>query len=73
MNPRYLVILLLIAGVCALGCTSVSMSDTCPIVNVKQMLPAHNISDYQRVSFTDNLGSDFYRVLLGSDSPCLQR
>ncbi len=73
MSPRYLVILLLIAGVFTLGCTSVSISDTCPIVNAKQMLPARNISDYQRVSFSDNLGSDFYRVLLGSDSTLLSK
>jgi hypothetical protein len=72
MDYRYVLILILLAGASVTGCTSnTTMSDNCPILNVKQMLPAKNISDYELVSFVDNLGSDFYRVLLENDTRLL--
>jgi hypothetical protein len=68
MNYQYMLITLIIAGVGALGCTSIPVSDNCPILNVKQLLPSENISDYQLVSSSDHLSSDFYRVLLENNT-----
>jgi hypothetical protein len=71
MDPRYVFMFMLCLGVVALGCTTTSLSDTCPILNVKQMLPYQNISPFHLVSFSDNLGSDFYRILLNNDTVLL--
>jgi hypothetical protein len=72
MDYCYVLIFLLIAGAGVMGCvTTTSVSDSCPILNIKQMLPAKNISEYQLVHFSDTLGSDFYRVLLKNNTRLL--
>jgi hypothetical protein len=71
MNHRNVLILLIITGVGVLGCTSTPVLDHCPILNVKQMLPSENINDYELISFSDNLGSEFYRVLLENNTQLL--
>jgi hypothetical protein len=71
MDHRYLLILLIMAGACTLGCTSAPLPENCPILGVKEMLPTQ-ISGYRLVSFSDNLGSDFYRVLLKDNTSLLR-
>lgn len=68
MNQRYLLLFLLIIGIGALGCTSTTIPDSYPILNAKQLLPMKSIGDYQLVSSSDNLDSDFYRVLLENNT-----
>jgi hypothetical protein len=67
-----IIIILLIAGACSLGCTSTQNSAqnnaSCPASSAKDLLPMNNMSDYRLTSVSDNLGSDFYRVLLQNDT-----
>ncbi|MDD1677707.1 MAG: hypothetical protein LUO93_00800 [Methanomicrobiales archaeon] len=71
MNHCYVLVLLLIVSAVTLGCTTAPVSESCPVTTVSDLLPAQNISTYQPVSFSSNLGSDFYRVLLENDSQLL--
>jgi hypothetical protein len=71
MKRWNMLIFLLIAGVFTLGCMSAPVSDSCPVTSTEDLLPAQNISDYTLESLSDNLGSDFYRVLLQNDTALL--
>ncbi len=68
-NPNALYpIFLLILGVCALGCSAAPTSDSCMVTGVQDLLPSKNISDYQMTDRSDNLGSEFYQIVLDNDS-----
>jgi hypothetical protein len=71
MDHRYVLILLIVTGACASGCASTYPSGNCQILSAKEMLPTE-ISGYRLVSFSENLGSEFYRALLKDDVSLLR-
>jgi hypothetical protein len=71
MTYRCISLVLLLTFVGIMGCTSSNGSDACPVSRVEQMLPADPTGDFKRISVADNLGTDFYRILLDDEGPLL--